>query len=68
MEKKITGYVLRWLGLLKSLSNRALYGVSNALQLSFRALVQELKVVKTREAILYQDSKVPKVTKGGIEV
>lgn len=38
------------------------------MRLPFRGLVEEFKVAKTREAILYRDSKDPKVAEAGIEV
>ena len=54
MERKISGYLRRWLGLPKSLSSAALYGTTNAIQLPFKGLKEEFVVTRTREAILYR--------------
>ena len=68
MERKISGYLRRWLGLPKSLSSAALYGTSNAIQLPFRGLKEEFVVTRTREAIMYRDSRDLKVAGAGIEI
>ena len=52
----------------KSLSSAALYGTSNAIQLPFRGLKEECVVTRTREAILYRDSRDLKVSGAGIEI
>ena len=57
MERKISGYLRRWLGLPKSLSSAALYETTNAIQLPFRGFKVEFVVTRTREAILYRNSK-----------
>ena len=53
MERKISGYLRRWLGLPKSLSSASLYGTTNAIQLPFRGLKEEFVVTRTSEAIFY---------------
>ena len=68
MERKISGYLRRWLGLPKSLSSAALYGTTNVIQLPFRGLKEEFVVTHTREAILYRDSRDLKVSGAGIEI
>ena len=68
MERKINNYLRRWLGFPRSLSNAALYGSSNALRLPFKGLMEEFVVSRTREVMLYRDSKDPKVASAGIEV
>ena len=68
MERKISGYFRRWLGLPKSLSSAALYGATIAIQLPFRSLKEEFVVTRTREAILYRDSRDLKVSGAGIEI
>ena len=68
MERKISGFLRRWLGLPKSLSSAALYGKSNAIRLPFSGLVEEFKVTKTRETLMFRESKDPKVAAAGIEV
>ena len=68
MERKISGYLWRCLGLPKSLSCVVLYGTTNAIQLPFRGLKEEFVVTHTREAILYRDSRDLKVSGAGIEI
>ena len=57
MERKISSYLRRWLSLPKSLSSTALYGTTNAIQLTLRGLKEEFVVTYTREVLLYRDSK-----------
>ena len=68
LERKISGYLRRWLGLPRGLSSVALYGTSNALQLPFKGLSEEFMVSRTRETMQYRDSKDPKVSAAGVEV
>ena len=68
MERKISSYLRRWLGLPKSLSSVALYGTTNAIQLPFRGFEEEFVVTRTREAIWYRDSRDLKVSGAGIEI
>ena len=68
MQRKINNYLRRWLGFPRSLSSATLYGFSNALQLPFKGLMEEFVVSRTKEVMLYRDSKDPKVAAAGIEV
>ncbi|KAL3976498.1 mitochondrial import inner membrane translocase subunit TIM8 [Sarotherodon galilaeus] len=68
LERKISGFLRKWLGLPRSLTSAALYGASNSLQLPFSGLTGEFKVARTREALQYRDSKDCKVASAGIEV
>ncbi|KAL4008901.1 hypothetical protein ACER0C_002753 [Sarotherodon galilaeus] len=68
LERKISGFLRKWLGLPRSLTSAALYGASNSLQLPFSGLTEEFKVARTREALQYRDSKDCKVASTGIEV
>ena len=68
MERKISGYLRRWLGVPGRLSSEALYGTSNALQLPFKGLSEEFMVSRTREKLQYRESKDPKVASAGLEV
>ncbi len=45
-ERNISQFLCRWLGLPKSLSNIALYGHTNKLQLPFTGLTEEFKVTR----------------------
>ena len=67
-ERKISGYIRRWLGLPRSLSNIALYGKSNRLQLLFSSITEEYKVSKVRQVLQYRDSKDEKVSGASINV
>lgn len=58
LEWKVSNYLRRRLGLPKSLSSIALYGQHNKLQLPFKSLEEEFKVMRTREVVQYRDSKV----------
>lgn len=53
LEKRISSHLLRW---------------SNSLQLPFRGLKEGFMVSRTREALLYRDSRDPKVAAAGIKV
>ncbi|TWW53841.1 hypothetical protein D4764_0194930 [Takifugu flavidus] len=68
LERKISSFLRRWLGLPRSLNSAALYGTSNTLQLPFSGLTEEFKVARTREALQYRDSRDCKVSSAGIEV
>ena len=68
MERKISSYLRRWLGLPRSLSSSALYGTSNILQLPISGLAEEFMVSRTREALQYRESRDPKVAAAGIQV
>ena len=68
MERKIKSYPRRLSGLPRSLSNAALYGISNALQHPFKGLTEEFVASGTREEMLYRDSKDPEVAAASIEI
>lgn len=68
MEKKVSVYFRIGLCLLRCLSSAAFYGKAIELLLSFRRLVEESKVARTRDAILYSVSKDRKVTETGNEI
>lgn len=68
LEKTISQFLRRWLGLPRSLSSMALYGHSNKLHLPFSGLTEEFKVTRSREAMMYRDSADAKVASAGILV
>ncbi|KAK0135126.1 hypothetical protein N1851_029059 [Merluccius polli] len=68
LERKISSYLRRWLGLPRSLTSAALYGRSNKLQLPFCSLEEEFRVSRTREALVYRDSSDTRVAAAGIVV
>lgn len=68
MERTISGYLCRWLGLPCSRSSADLYRKNNILQLPFDSIMEEFKVSRTREALQYRDSNDPTVSEAGIEI
>lgn len=68
LERKVSGYLRRWLGLPRSLCSAALYGNTTKLQLPFSSLDEEFRVSRTREAMMYRDSKDSRVAAAGIKV
>ncbi|XP_061571176.1 uncharacterized protein LOC133424524 [Cololabis saira] len=68
LERKISSHLRRWMGFPRSLCSAALYGKTNKLQLPFSSLEEEFRVSRTREALLYRDSKDSKVASAGIVV
>ncbi len=68
LERKISGFLRKWLGLPSSLTSAALYGTSNILKLCFSGPMEEFKVICTREALKYRDSRDCKVSSASIKV
>lgn len=64
MESKTSSYPRTCLGL----ASAALYGSTNALQLSFKGLTEEFKVTRTRETLCLQGDSSDSKEKHGIEV
>ncbi len=62
LERTISQFLRRWLGLPRSLSNIALYGHSSNLQLPISSLSEEFKVTRAREVLMYRDSSDAKVS------
>lgn len=61
LERKISNYLRRWLGMPRSCSSAALNGGSNKLRLPFSSLDEEFRVSHTRQAVLCWDSRDSKV-------
>jgi hypothetical protein len=68
LEKKISGYLRRWLGVPRSFSSIGLYSSNSKLQLPIKALTEEFKTTKVRAAMMLRDSKDEKISKAGIRV
>ncbi|XP_076844394.1 uncharacterized protein LOC143489330 [Brachyhypopomus gauderio] len=68
LERNISQFLRRWLGLPRSLSSIALYGHSTMLQLPISGIVEEFKVTRARELMMYRDSTDRKVATAGIQV
>ncbi|XP_053339380.1 uncharacterized protein LOC128510861, partial [Clarias gariepinus] len=68
LERTISKFLRRWLGLPRSLSSIALYGHSTILQLPISGLSEEFKVTRARELMMYRDSSDTKVASAGILV
>lgn len=68
LERTISQFLRRWLGLPRSLSSIALYGQSTMLQLPISGLSEEFMVTRAREFMMYRDSADKKVATAGILV
>ena len=68
LEKKVSCYLRRWLGLPRSLSNIALYGNTCKLTLPSKSIEEEFKVLRARELLQYRESADPKVSGAGVAV
>lgn len=67
LERKISSFLVKRLGLPRNLTSAALCGTSDILQLPFRGLTEEFMVVHTREARQYRDSRDYKVSSAGMD-
>ena len=67
MERKVSGYLRKWLGVPSSFTSIGLY--SNSIQLSFpvTSVVEEFKVAKCRLVITLQDSADNRIAGAGIQ-
>ncbi|XP_062872774.1 uncharacterized protein LOC134334411 [Trichomycterus rosablanca] len=68
LERTISQFLRRWMGLPRSLSSIALYGHSTMLQLPISGLSEEFMVTRSRELMMYRDSADKKVATAGIQV
>lgn len=68
LERKVSSFLRRWLGLPRSLSSISLYGNNTKLQLPLKSLEEEFKVTRAREVMLYRVSSDLKVAQAGVEV
>ena len=68
LEKTISQFLRRWLGLPRSLSSIALYSKATKVQLPLNSVVEEFKITRAREVMLYRDSKDTRVSSAGIVV
>ncbi|XP_077372334.1 uncharacterized protein LOC144033646 [Festucalex cinctus] len=68
LERKVSSFLRKWLGLPRSLSSIALYGRNNKLTLPFSSLKEEFMVTRAREVLLYRDSSDNRVSSAGIQV
>ncbi|KAL7837479.1 hypothetical protein SRHO_G00271900 [Serrasalmus rhombeus] len=68
LERKISGFLCKWLGLPGSLNSAALYGTNNTLHLPFSSITEEFMVAQTREALQNRDSRNQKVSSVGTKV
>ena len=58
LEKKISQYLRRWLGVPRSFSSIGLYSTGSKVQLPLTALTEEYKVTKVRGIMMLRDEKV----------
>ena len=67
IERTVSKYLRRWLGIPPSFTSIGLYGRTTRLQLPFSSLIEEFKVVKTRLVVTLRESKDQSVRIAGIE-
>ena len=68
MERKVSSYLRKWLGVPRSLTSGALYCSTSKLTLPTTALTEEYKVAKARIYLMMRDSKDPVVKQAKPEV
>ena len=66
LERRVSRFQRKWLGLPQSLIKITLYEKNNTLELP--SLNEEFMVTHTREVLQYQESSNPKVSQAGIQV
>ncbi len=68
LERRISSYLRRWLGVPRSFSSVGLYSTGSKLQLPIRAITEEYKATKARQVMMLKESKDEKIIDAGIEV
>ncbi|NJK32032.1 MAG: hypothetical protein HC927_06195 [Deltaproteobacteria bacterium] len=68
MEKRLNGYIRRWLGVPRSFSSIGLYSSGSKLQLPLSSVTEEYKVTKARQVMMLRDSADVKVSGARVEV
>ena len=68
LERRVSRYLRRWLGLPRSLSNIALYGKTCKLTLPLKSIEEEFKVLRAREVLQFRESADSKVSGAGVAV
>ena len=68
LERHISSYLLRWLGIPKSFSSVGLYSFGTKVQLPLKSVTEEFKVTKVRQIIMLRDSQDEKINKAGVRV
>jgi hypothetical protein len=68
LERRISSYLRRWLGVPRSFSSIGLYSTGSKLQLPLKGLTEEYKATKVRAVLMLRDSIDKKISEAGIEV
>ena len=68
MQKKITKSLKRWLKIPNSLSNTCFYSTTSRLRLPYSSLVEEFKLTKARNLLIFEDSVDPCISNANINV
>jgi hypothetical protein len=68
LEKKISSYLRRWLGVPRSFSSVGLYSTSSKMQLPIKALTEEYKATKAGAVMTIHNSRDQKIRDAGIEI
>jgi len=67
-ERRVSKFLRKWLGLLRSLSSITLYGQNNKLRLLINSLNEDFMVSRTRKVLQYRESSDPIDFQAGIKV
>ena len=67
IERKVSGYLRRWLGVPPSFTSIGLYSNSIQLNLPISSVVEDLKVAKCRLVMTLRDSADNKIAGAGIQ-
>ena len=68
MQKKITKSLKRWLKIPNSLSNTCFYSTTSRLRLPYSSIVEEFKLTKARNLLIFEDSVDPCISNANITV
>ena len=68
IERALSGYIRRWLGVPRSFSSIGLYSSGSKLQLPLSSVTEEFKVTKARQVMMLRDSSDEKVSGAQVEV
>ena len=68
MERALSGYIRRWLGVPRSFSSIGLYSSGSKLQLPLSSITEEFKITKARQVLMLRDSSDKKVSGAQVEV
>lgn len=68
LERLVSSYLRRWLGVPRNFTSIGLYGKQNKLQLPLKGITEEYKATKVRQVMMLKDSKDNKISEAGLKV